>query len=134
VEIVAIGVVAGYISSVYLDPDEALAQVEADVRRSDARAAQMPAFEAAIAQVRGKASSKNRDIIVQVDSAGRVVELRLTDHALSRGAQRLSYELMATIRDAEADVQQKTLAAVSDLLGADDPIVAQLGTAGGGAS
>lgn len=110
----------------YLDPDEALAQVEADVRRSDARAAQMPAFEAAIAEARGKAYSKNRDIIVHVDGAGRVVELRITDHALARGAQRLTHELLATIREAEADVQKKTLAAVGELLGDDDPIVAQL--------
>lgn len=110
----------------YLDPDEALAQVEADVSRSDARAAQMPAFEAAVAEARGKAYSKERDIIVHVDSTGRIVELRITDHALARGAQRLTHELLATIRDAEADAQRKTLAAVSDLLGDDDPIVAQL--------
>lgn len=110
----------------YLDPDDALAQVEADVRRSNARAAQMPAFEATVAQARGRASSKDRDIIVQVDAAGRVIDLRITDHALSRGGQRLGYELLATIREAEADVQRKTLSAVSDLLGSDDPIVAQL--------
>ena len=116
----------------YLDPDEALAQVDADVRRSDARAAQMPAFEAAITGARGRAASKNRDIVVQVDSAGRVIDLRITDAALSRGAQRLSYELLTTIRAAEEDVQAKTLAAVSDLLGADDPIVAQLAAARAG--
>lgn len=114
----------------YLDPDDALAQVEADVRRSDARAAQMPAFESAIARARGKASSKDRDITVQVDAAGRVIDLRISDHALSRGGQRLGYEVLATIREAEADVQRQTLSAVTELLGTDDPIVAQLKEAG----
>ena len=109
-----------------LDPDESLAQVEADVRRSDARAAQMPAFEQAVADARGKATSRARDIVVQVEGSGRIVDLRISEHALTKGAERLTHELLSTIRAAEADVQAKTLAAVEALLGADDPIVAQL--------
>lgn len=108
------------------DPDEVLAELEADVRRTEQRAAQMPAFEAAVAAVRGKASSKARDLIVEVDSAGRILELRISDHALARGAQRLSHELLTTIRAAEAEAHAATMAAVRDLLGDDDPIVAQL--------
>jgi hypothetical protein len=111
---------------VYLDPDEALAQVEDDVRRSDERAAKMPAFEAAVAAVRGKAVSPTGDIVVVVDSAGRVLELRVTDHALKRGGSRVSHDLLTTIRAAEATAQKATLQAVSDLLGSDDPITTQL--------
>lgn len=109
-----------------LDPEESFAQVEADVRRSEARAAQMPTFEAALAGVRGVGRSRGRDIVTQVDSAGRVVDLRLSEAALARGSQRLSAEILATIRQAEADARESTLRAVTDLLGADDPIVAQL--------
>jgi hypothetical protein len=115
---------------VSLDPDETLAQIDADVRRSEERAAKMPAFEAAVANARGKALSPARDIVVQVDSAGRVIDLRISQPALARGAQRLTYDLLATIREAEADVRAKTLAAVGDLLGADDPVVEQLRAAG----
>lgn len=109
-----------------LDPEESFAQVEADVRRAELRAAQMPAFEAAVDGVRGTGRSRGRDIVAQVDSAGRVVDLRLSEAALARGAGRLATEILSTIRQAEADARESTLRAVSDLLGADDPIVAQL--------
>lgn len=109
-----------------LDPEESFAQVEADVRRAEARAAQMPAFEAAVASVRGTGRSRGRDVVVHVDSGGRVVDLRLSEAALARGAQRLAAEVLATIRWAEADARESTLRAVADLLGDDDPIVAQL--------
>ncbi|KQM37117.1 MULTISPECIES: YbaB/EbfC family nucleoid-associated protein [Microbacterium] len=109
-----------------LDPEESFAQVEADVRRAELRAAQMPAFEATVASVRGTGRSRGRDVIAQVDSGGRVVDLRLSEAALARGAQRLSAEILSTIRHAEADARESTLRAVSELLGADDPIVAQL--------
>ncbi|MFJ4038852.1 YbaB/EbfC family nucleoid-associated protein [Microbacterium sp. NPDC090007] len=108
------------------DPDESFAQVEADVRRAESRAARMPAFEAAVAAARGTGRSRGRDIVVQVDSAGRVVDLRLSESALARGASRLAAELVTAIREAEADAHRATLQAVTGLLGADDPIVAQL--------
>jgi len=115
---------------VSLDPDESLAQVEADVRRSDQRAAQMPAFEALVASVRGEAFSAARDLHVQVDSTGRVVALRIADSALARGARRLSQDLLAVIRAAEGDAQRATIEAVTGLLGPDDPIIEQLTSTG----
>jgi hypothetical protein len=115
---------------VSLDPDESLAAVAADARRSEQRAAQMPAFEAALAQVRGEAASPRRDIRVEVDSTGRVVGLRIAEPALSRGAQRLSQEVLTVIRAAEADARRATLESVERLLGADDPITRQLRSAG----
>jgi hypothetical protein len=112
--------------SVFLDADDALAKVEDDVRRSEIRAAQMPEFESTIADARGKAATRKRDIIVEVDASGRVTDLTLGEQALQRGAQRLAHDVLAVIRAAEADVHTKTLAAVTSLLGDDDPIVEQL--------
>ncbi|MEV7692956.1 YbaB/EbfC family nucleoid-associated protein [Microbacterium sp. NPDC089189] len=111
-----------------LDPDESLAQIEEDVRRSNERAAQMPAFEAAIAAVRGSASSPARDVYVQVDGQGRVQSLRLGETALARGAQRLASDIIAVIVAAEKDAQTATLDAVTELLGPTDPILEQLRT------
>lgn len=109
-----------------LSPDESLAQIEADVRRSEERASRFPAFETAIAQARGRGVSAGRDIVVSVDSTGRVVDLQLSEQALARGARRLTHELLATIRAAESDVRAATLDAAETLLGADDPLVEQL--------
>lgn len=114
---------------VYADPDEVIARVEADARRSDERAAKMPAFEAALAQVKGEAVSPRRDMRVEVDSTGRVVALRIAEPALTRGAQRLSQEVLALIRAAEADARRATLESVEQLLGPDDPITRQLRSA-----
>jgi hypothetical protein len=119
---------------VSLDPDESLARVTADARRSEERAAKMPAFEAAIAEVRGQAVTPRRDIYVDVDSTGRVVSLRIAEPALARGAARLSQELLTLIRAAEADARRVTLESVEQLLGADDPITEQLRSAGLAAS
>jgi DNA-binding protein YbaB len=113
-----------------LDPDDSLAQIEADVRLIQTRAQMMPTFEKAVAQVRGKAASAGRDIRVEVDSGGRVLDLRVSESALAGGAQRLSHELLAVIRAAESDATKATLDAVGALLGADDPIVAQLRASG----
>ncbi|MBZ4487197.1 hypothetical protein LQ938_00060 [Microbacterium sp. cx-55] len=115
---------------VYADPDEVLARVEADARRSEERAAKMPAFEAALAQVRGEAVSPRRDIRLEVDSTGRVTALRISEPALGRGAQRLSHEILGLIRAAEADSRRATLESVEQLLGPDDPITRQLRSAG----
>lgn len=114
---------------VYADPDEVIARVEADARQSDERAAKMPAFEAALAQVKGEAVSPRRDMRVEVDSTGRVVALRIAEPALTRGAQRLSQEVLALIRAAEADARRATLESVEHLLGPDDPITRQLRSA-----
>lgn len=109
-----------------LDPEESLAQIEVDVRLSETRAQMMPAFELAVAQVRGRAASAGRDIRVEVDSGGRVLGLVVSESALAHGARRLSRELLAVIRAAESDATKATLDAVGALLGDEDPIVEQL--------
>ncbi len=109
-----------------VDPSESIAQVERDARLSAERAAKMPAFEAAVAAVRGSAWSPARDVYAQVDSTGRLETLRLADTALARGANRLANDILAVIVAAEKDAHAATVDAVADLLGADDPITEQL--------
>jgi hypothetical protein len=94
------------------DAEETIAQVEADARLTQERADKMPAFQAAMAEVRGSAYSAAKDVFVEVDATGRVTGLRLGDQAV--------------IAVAQDDVQEKALRRVSRLLGDDDPIVSEL--------
>jgi YbaB/EbfC DNA-binding family len=108
------------------DAEETIAQVEADARLTQERADKMPAFQAAMAEVRGSAYSAAKDVFVEVDATGRVTGLRLGDQAVARGARRLTQEILAVIAVAQDDVQEKALRRVSRLLGDDDPIVSEL--------
>lgn len=108
------------------DADAAIARVEEDVRRAQERAERLPSLVAAAAAVRGTATSRRRDLTVEVDQSGGVVDLRITDAALDLGSSRLSSELLALIGQAKADAQRQLLAAATELLGEDDPAVATL--------
>jgi hypothetical protein len=111
-----------------LSADETIAQVEEEVRLNDERAARMPAFTAEIDAVRGVATSRARDIKVEVDASGRITGLELTEQALAGGARRLAREILATATAAEVQAKQQAVLSVGRLLGEDDPITVQLRT------
>jgi len=111
-----------------LDADGTIAQVEEDVRLNDERAARMPAFEAEMAALRGVATSRSRDIKVEVDASGRITGLELTEQAMAGGARRLAREILATATAAEIQAKQQAVRSVGQLLGDDDPITVQLRT------
>jgi len=111
-----------------LDADGTIAQVEEDVRLNDERAARMPAFESAMAELRGVATSRSRDIKVEVDASGRITGLELTEQAIAGGARRLAREILATATAAEIQAKQQAVRSVGRLLGDNDPITVQLRT------
>ena len=88
----------------------------------------MPAFEAEIAAIRGVATSRARDVKVEVDASGRLIGLELTEQALAGGARRLAREVLATAAAAEVAAKQQAVRSVGQLLGEDDPITVQLRT------
>ncbi|MFF2053468.1 hypothetical protein ACFVU2_17840 [Leifsonia sp. NPDC058194] len=108
------------------DADAAIARVEADIRLAQERAERLPSLVSAAAAIRGTATSRRRDLAVEVDQSGGLVDLRITDAALDLGSARLSSELLALIAEAKADAQRQILAAATELLGEDDPAVATL--------
>jgi hypothetical protein len=109
-----------------LSADETIAQVEEEVRLDDERAARMPAFTAEIDAVRGVATSRARDVKVEVDASGRITGLELTEQALAGGARRLAREILATATAAEIQAKQQAVQSVGRLLGEHDPITEQL--------
>lgn len=119
----------GNVPIVLGDADAAIAKVQDDVRRAQARAARFGELREAIAAVRGRAVSRARDVAVEVDSAGGVTDLRISDAALDRGGSRLSAEIVGLISMAGRDARRSTADVAGGILGDDDPTVAALRTA-----
>lgn len=82
----------------------------------------------AIAAVRGRAVSRARDVAVEVDSTGGVIDLQISDAALDRGGSRLAAEIMGLIAMAGRDARRSTADVAGGILGEDDPTVASLRT------
>ncbi|WP_433675740.1 hypothetical protein [Microbacterium gorillae] len=108
---------------VFNNPEESLARIQEDVARAEARAKALPLMQEQIAQVRGRAQSRQRDISVEVDASGQVSGLDISDDALSRGGRAVSREVLDLIKTATIRVREQSLAITTELLGADDPIV-----------
>lgn len=105
------------------DGDAIAAHITDDVRRTKARAARLGELSRVVREVRGKASSHERDISVEVDSAGRVTRLQISNQAAARGGSRLAAELMTLFASAHADVQRRVGEAAIAVLDADDPAI-----------
>jgi hypothetical protein len=103
--------------------DEAIARVEDDVRRAQERAARYPLLQSAIDDVRVRSSSPRRELSVEVDAAGVLRSLDITDDALDLGGRRLGEEVLALIEAARRDARARTLALTTEIMGDDDPIV-----------
>lgn len=108
---------------VFNNPEESLARIQEDIARAEARAKALPLMQEQIAQVRGRAQSRQRDISVEVDASGQVSGLDISDDALSRGGRAVSREVLDLVKTATIRVREQSLAITTELLGADDPIV-----------
>ena len=103
--------------------DEAAQKVRDDVQRAQQRAERYPALQAAIDEVRSRAVSVRRDLSVEVDAAGVLRDLSIGDSALDRGGARLAAEIIDLTRKATRQAHTATLAATTEIMGEDDPIV-----------
>jgi DNA-binding protein YbaB len=108
---------------VFDEPDEVLARIDDDVRRVQQRAAALAELQRSVDGIRGVARSDQHDVTVEVDSSGRVTDLRIEDQAFQRGGQQLSGEILALIAAALRSAREQALAVTTELLGEDDPMI-----------
>lgn len=109
--------------------DEAIQRVQDNVRRAKSRAERYPALQSALDGVRGGAVSVRRDLSVEVDASGVLRNLRIGDGALERGGDRLAVEIFELIGKATREARARTLAATTEIMGDDDPIVKTIAAA-----
>lgn len=97
--------------------------IEDDIRRVQDRDEHMRQLSMASEGVRGSAISRQRDLLVEVDAAGRATKLQIVNQALSRGGTQVSAELMKLFTQAHQDAQGQILEAARVMLGESDPVL-----------
>jgi len=110
----------------------------ADMReRSRAQVAQYHQIRAALEGLRVSASSTDRSVTVELAAGGAIVDLRLTQQAMSKTPETLATTILEAIRLGLAQVAERTAAEVEPLTGRriDVSVVVQgrLPSLGGGA-
>ena len=83
------------------------------------RAASAQRMASEVAAISATARDRSGDITVTVDSTGMLTRLELTDGARTRTGAQLAADIMATVRQAQADLSAKVGSVVAATVGAD---------------
>ncbi|KGM12497.1 hypothetical protein N869_14640 [Cellulomonas bogoriensis 69B4 = DSM 16987] len=110
----------------YDDPDDVLARIQQDVATAQRRAEQARQAQEAIAAVRGTGRSPRGEVTVEVDAAGALRDLQLTDGALQYRARDLEAMILEAVRVAQHDAAARAIAVAEDAWGEGDPAVEHL--------
>jgi hypothetical protein len=85
------------------------------------RAARSRDLSTRLARLTATATSADRTVEVTVDAAGRLVALRLDERVRAASAARTAERVLATTREAYAELLRQVTAATRAALGPDDP-------------
>jgi DNA-binding protein YbaB len=105
-----------------LDPgsetERLIARMGEQVEEARRRAAALGEVRERVTAVKGSARSDDRSVQLTVDSAGRLLDVRLTDDALDRGPDALGRELVRLAREAVQDAAAQVAAIDEQAYGA----------------
>ncbi|QOC91777.1 YbaB/EbfC family nucleoid-associated protein [Micromonospora craniellae] len=85
------------------------------------RARRAQSLATRVAALNGTAHSPDHTVEVTVDSAGRLVDLRLDDRVRQHSAAHTARLIVATTRTAYADLLRRVTVTTRETVGADDP-------------
>lgn len=108
------------------DPLAALARIEGDVAAAQERMRRAEAAQIAIAEVRGTGRSRRGDVTVEVDAAGVLTDLHLTEPAVQQSAASLTAAVLLAVRDAQVQAGSRAVAIAEEAWGTDHPVVDRL--------
>jgi DNA-binding protein YbaB len=92
-------------------------QFQAQIKNMDDRFEHLAGMRSELAALEVTAHSPDQAITVVAGPGGSITDIRITEDALRLGAERLSSELMATVRDAVADAARQQAAVVQEYAG-----------------
>jgi DNA-binding protein YbaB len=98
-------------------PEGVVGALAAQRERSRAQVAQYHQIRAALEQLRVSASSSDRSVTVEMAAGGAIVDLRLTQQAMSKTPDTLASTILEAIRLGLTQVAQQTSARVEPLTG-----------------
>jgi DNA-binding protein YbaB len=92
-------------------------QFQAQIRNMDDRFEHLAGMRGELENLEVSASSPDGSITVVAGPGGAVTDIRVTEDAMRLGAERLSAELMATLREAVADAARQQAGIVAEYAG-----------------
>ena len=92
-------------------------QFQAQIKNMDDRFEHLAGMQEELEHLQVRATSPDQSVTVVAGPGGSVVDIRLTEDALRLGAEQLSTELMATVREAVADAARRQAAVVEEFAG-----------------
>jgi DNA-binding protein YbaB len=98
-------------------PDGVVGALAAQRERSRAQVAQYHQIRAVLEKLRVSASSADRSVTVEMAAGGAIVDLRLTQQAMSKTPDTLAKTILEAIRLGLAQVAEQTAAQVEPLTG-----------------
>lgn len=114
------------VTAFFEDPDAALERIQADIRAAQRRAELAADFKETVDAVRGHARSPRGEVLAEVDAAGQLVDLRLSDGATEMVARDLSTLILATVRAAATDAARQTLSVTAQAFGEQSAVTEQM--------
>lgn len=106
--------------------EAAVRKIDEQVARAAVHAEKMQALASRISSVDATARSRNDELAVTVDVAGRLLDVTFSERALGLGHERLSEVLLATVREAYRSASAQSVDLAVDVLGEDAPTVVKL--------
>jgi DNA-binding protein YbaB len=92
-------------------------QFQAQIKNMDDRFEHLAGMRGELQDLEVRATSADESVTVVAGPGGSVLDIRLTDDALRLGAEQLSAQLMATLREAVADAVRQQAAVVEEFAG-----------------
>jgi DNA-binding protein YbaB len=99
-------------------------QFQAQIRNMDDRFEHLAGMQSELETLQVTVSSPDQAVTVVAGPGGSVLDIRITDDALRLGAERLSTELMTTLREAVADAARQQAGIVEEFAGG--PVLEQV--------
>ena len=78
--------------------------IESITRDAEARLEAVAAMQAELQSLRGRAQNRAGNVRVEVNPAGALIDLHLTDSARDLGADQLAAEILRAVREAQVSV------------------------------
>lgn len=92
-------------------------QFQAQIQNMDDRFEHLAGMQSELATLQTSASTPDQSITVVAGPGGSVLDIRVTEDAFRLGAEQLSSQLMATLREAVADAARQQAGIVEEYAG-----------------
>jgi hypothetical protein len=114
------------VSSVFDDPDAAIARVEDQIRAAQERAERAGQVRQRLDGLRGQARSRRGEVTALADVSGRLLDLSISEEGMRLGSRDLARVVVETARAASRDAGRQALSITAEAFGDESPVTEHL--------